>query len=200
MTKEEAGEFLLACIAYWEEEDIEISRFSKLAFANIKAQFDRDFESYKSVCIRNAENWKTWWRPKTQNNPKNPSGYKKTQNNPKNPHTDTDTDNHTDTINNYKELANQNSLEVYPVFLYYFLDLWWKPWSTDTVESLREWMRSTLKNGWINSASDAIQVLREFHAYWDTQRDEKGFKKKNWKKTLLNSPSLPNNKRKYESK
>lgn len=103
-------------------------------------------------------------------------------------------------LKEYKNIADENSKDVYPYFLYCFIDLWWKPWSSDTVDSLKEWMRKTLKEWWINSASDAIFTLREFHKYWDTRRDEKWFKKKNWKTTLINSPSLPNNKNKYATK
>ena len=102
LSKEEAGEFLLSCIAYWEEENIEISRFSQLAFANTKAQFDRDFMSYSDVCDKNISNGKLGGRPTkteiTQVVIKKPKKPKWLQNNPNNPDTDThtDTDNHTD--------------------------------------------------------------------------------------------------------
>ena len=97
----------------------------------------------------------------------------------------------------YKENANKDSTDVYPYFLYVFLELGWKPWKSDTIENLQEWMRWVLKDWWIKSASDAIQTLKEFYKYWECRKDEKWFDKKNWKMTLINSPSLPSNKSKY---
>ena len=99
MTNAEAGQYIKLCLAYWEEENFECDRLVEISFEPLKAQFERDFNSYLAICERNKENWKEWWRPKTQNNPENPVGYLWTQNNPNEPDTDTDTDtdNHTDT-------------------------------------------------------------------------------------------------------
>lgn len=205
LTDEELWKVMRAVFVYHQKwELIELDRICNMAFKTIKTTLDRDRIKWEEYSKSQADRAKKRWD--SNSSKAMPPNATACQDMPSDAeYADSVSDSVSvsvsdNAINNYKEIANKNSLEVYPVFLYYFLDLGWKPWSTDTVDSLREWMRSTLKNGWINSASDAIQVLREFHAYWDTQRDEKGFKKKNWKKTLLNSPSLPNNKRKYESK
>lgn len=156
MTKEEAGEFILACIAYWEEEEIEISRFCKLAFSNTKAQFDRDFESYKSVCVRNAENWKTGWRPKTHNNPENPSGYEKTQSNPEKPHTDThtDTDTHTQTDSDTLVISSKEDKEQALVLQETF-------WNNE-INLMQKFLRQAV---WVTQFKDSKERWYVTHCY-----------------------------------
>lgn len=104
------------------------------------------------------------------------------------------------TVSEFQKIADKESKDVYPYFLYSFLKLWWIPWKSDTMDNMKEWMRYILQNWWVTTANDAIQVMKEFTWYWDTRRDEKWFEKKNWKTTLLNSISLPANKTKYESR
>lgn len=100
-------------------------------------------------------------------------------------------------ISDFQKIAEENAINVYPVFLYYFLKLGWKPSKDDTIESMREWAQTTLKEWWLIGLGDMKQAMREFYRYWDTRRNEKGFSRKNWKTTLLNSISLPKNKNKY---
>jgi len=106
----------------------------------------------------------------------------------------------TNVLSAFREVSDKDSYEPYKYFLWSFLNLWWIPWKSDTVENMQEWMRETLHNWWVLTGSDAKQVMREFYAYWNTKRDDPWYSKKNWKTTLVNSPSLPHNKTKYAIK
>ncbi len=100
-------------------------------------------------------------------------------------------------ISDFEKIADENSVNVYPLFLYYFLKLWWKPSKWETVEWMKQWAQTTLTEWWLITLDDMKQAMREFYRYWETRKWEKGFWKKNWKTTLLNSISLPKNKNKY---
>lgn len=97
----------------------------------------------------------------------------------------------------FEKIADEKSINVYPVFLYYFLKLWWKPSKGESIEWMREWAQTTLREWGLETPDDMKQSMREFYRYWETRKWEKGFQKKNWKTTLLNSISLPKNKNKY---
>jgi len=156
-----------------------------------------------------AMNWWKWWRPKKKITP----GYEKE----KPPVMKNDnlkeivivkeekeysnnTKDNTIVLSAFREIADKESHDPYKYFLWVFINLWWIPWKSDTIENIHEWMRDTLKNWWVLTWSDAVQVLREFHSYWNTKRDDPWYSKKNWKTTLVNSPSLPHNKTKYAIK
>lgn len=64
----------------------------KMAFEPFKLQLKRDLKTYESIVERNRENGKKGGRPKkTQENPKNPSGFSNNPDKPKKADNDTDT-------------------------------------------------------------------------------------------------------------
>ena len=69
LTKEQAGELVLALLEYGKDGapfDAE-NGMLKMAFSFIASQIDRDGEKYKKRCDRNAENGKKGGRPKKAN-------------------------------------------------------------------------------------------------------------------------------------
>lgn len=79
-----------ACTLVFDDKDIsgELDTEARVAFMFIRQEIERDQEAYNSVVERNRANGQNGGRPRrseTQENPKNPVGYKETQENPKNP-------------------------------------------------------------------------------------------------------------------
>ena len=204
MSLEEAWEFLLSCIAYWEEESFEVSRFTKLAFANTKAQFDRDFFAYINKCESNKENWIKWWRPITQDNPNNPVGYKITQHNPNNPDTDTDNDTDKDT---YKETSDEFNSDFYGYIkkkestirtatddvIYYFCDMWYIYKKNETISTFRNWLTELAKL-YNKNGADISEIVFSWNTYWKEQPKVK--QPKDCKSSFSKNPYLTN-KNKY---
>lgn len=98
MSDEEAGQYLKLALAFWEEEEISVSRIVEISFLPLAAQFERDWNAYKKQCdggILGAPFGSKGGRPK-----KNPPGdiapFEKPPINPskppETPDTDTDTD------------------------------------------------------------------------------------------------------------
>ena len=115
MTDEQVGKLFRKMRSYhnwntYDPEDVVVD----IAFEQFKNQFDRDKEKYKSVCERNAENWKKWWRPpKTKENPKNPSGLSWNPKKPKKADSDSDSDNKSDSDKekNNKEIVSKDTTD-----------------------------------------------------------------------------------------
>ena len=85
LTNEQAGLLIKTIGKHHRGEDIIISDvLVKGMWLGIKHDFVAQKEKYEATCERNRKNGKKGGRPKTQDNPKNPSGLLKTQRNPKN--------------------------------------------------------------------------------------------------------------------
>ena len=85
LSDEQAGILIKTIGRYQRGEAISIDDvLVKGVWMGLKPDFDKQKETYESVVKRNRENGKKGGRPKTQDNPKNPSGFSLTQNNPKN--------------------------------------------------------------------------------------------------------------------
>ncbi len=96
LTDEEAGQLFKAIKQYQTEKKTDLKGLMKAVFTPFKTVFDKNEDEYNSIIERNRENGKKGGRPKTQNNPKNPSGFFE---NPKNLDNDNDNDNDNE-INN----------------------------------------------------------------------------------------------------
>jgi hypothetical protein len=95
LTDEQAGQLFRKIYEYHikekpkeTEKTQSVNSVIELIFFPFKAQFDRDLQTYMSVCDRNRNNGLKGGRPKI-----------KTQNNPKNLDSDSDSDNDTDNDN-----------------------------------------------------------------------------------------------------
>jgi hypothetical protein len=85
LTKEQAGELILTIGRFHRGEDISIDDpILKGVWLGIKHDFVKQKEKYEATCERNRINGKKGGRPKTQDNPNNPSGFSLTHSNPKN--------------------------------------------------------------------------------------------------------------------
>lgn len=88
LSREQKWELLEAIFSYnidWEI--VEMTDMVWMAFDMMKWFFDKQIIEYKETCLRNAENWKKWWRPKnkltqTDSNPENPDGFLETHSKP----------------------------------------------------------------------------------------------------------------------
>jgi hypothetical protein len=100
LTDQEAGKLIKAVLYYVHTgEKPELPRLLNMAFIPIYQALHRDLEKWRNQVEANRKNGKTGGRPpkkKTENNPKNPSGY---FDNPKNPDSVNDTDTVNDTVN-----------------------------------------------------------------------------------------------------
>ena len=80
LTNEQAGLLIKTIGKYHRGEDITISDILvKGIWLGIKHDFKAQKLKYEATCERNQENGKKGGRPKTQQNPKNPSGLLVTQ-------------------------------------------------------------------------------------------------------------------------
>ena len=107
LTNEQAGLLIKTIGRYQRGEKISIDDvLVRGIWMGIKSDFDKQKETYESVCKRNQENGKRGGRPK---NPKNPSGFIKTQHNPKNlkdKDKDKDKDKNKDIDKEYKPITS----------------------------------------------------------------------------------------------
>lgn len=70
----QAGLLFKAIKAYQNNEDIELDSITKIVMSPFKSQFERDEKKYNKIVERNKNNGLKGGRPKTQDNPKEPSG------------------------------------------------------------------------------------------------------------------------------
>lgn len=68
-------------------EIIEMDLATEIVFESIRIMFDIDREKYEKKCEALAENWKKWWRPKTETkqNQTKPNGFSEKQTKAKKP-------------------------------------------------------------------------------------------------------------------
>lgn len=98
LTDEQAGKLFKAIKNYQHGIEDELDLLLEITFMPFKNQFDRDMVKYQSVVERNKENGKKGGRPKkTQDNPKNPSGFLNNPEKPKESLKEKDNDN--DSVN-----------------------------------------------------------------------------------------------------
>lgn len=91
LTAEQAGQLLLAMRDYNEGKQVQLSGLLKAVFIPFKNQFDRDFEKYQAIVLRNRENGAKGGKPKQTQ--ENPVGILGTQTNPDKPDNDSDSKN-----------------------------------------------------------------------------------------------------------
>lgn len=98
-------------------KDVKLDWLMKAVFIPFKNQFDRDLEKYNSICERNRNNGKKWWRPKETE--ENPVGYLETEENQKEPKkayskndSNNDNNNKKDNNNNYI-ISKETTLQEY---------------------------------------------------------------------------------------
>ena len=112
LTGDEAKELLFAIFDYEKTRVKPVNLSAKVGcyFLVIKQQLDKNYEEYLKIADKNRENGAKGGRPKkTQNNPKNPMGFRKTQKtqpNPKNLDIDIDND-----IDKEKEIKKEKDLQ-----------------------------------------------------------------------------------------
>jgi len=97
------AELFIACRDYNKGEDVKLSGIADIVFSQFKVQFDRDMEKYTNVVERNKINGLKGGRPKTQDNPDNPSGYSVNPKVPRKADSDSDSDNKNDKEENLFE-------------------------------------------------------------------------------------------------
>lgn len=116
LTGDEAKELLFAIFDYEKTRVKPVNLSAKVGcyFLVIKQQLDKNYEEYLKITDKNRENGAKGGRPKkTQNNPKNPMGFRKTQKtqpNPKNLDIDIDIDIDND-IDKEKEIKKEKDLQ-----------------------------------------------------------------------------------------
>lgn len=116
LTGDEAKELLFAIFDYEKTRIKPVNLSAKVGcyFLVIKQQLDKNYEEYLKIADKNRENGAKGGRPKkTQNNPKNPMGFRKTQKtqpNPKNLDIDIDNDIDND-IDKEKEIKKEKDLQ-----------------------------------------------------------------------------------------
>jgi hypothetical protein len=74
LSDEEAGQLFKAIKCHHYGEELSLSPLVRVAFSSFKNQFARDDKKYQETVIRNKNNGLKGGRPKTQNNPKEPTG------------------------------------------------------------------------------------------------------------------------------
>jgi uncharacterized phage protein (TIGR02220 family) len=112
LTDDEAGRLIKHIFSYVNDENPNpVDRITDLSFEPIKLQLKRDLIKYESIVNRNKSNGSLGGRPKTQEEPKKPTGLFGNPIKPKKADTDTVNDTDTDTdINSSKLLSVFNSL------------------------------------------------------------------------------------------
>lgn len=101
-------------------------------------------------------------------------------------------------LKEFQAIAKESNHDYFPFFVFCMLDLGWKPKQMHTVQYMKDWSKSILREWGVKSNSDAIQIIRDFYRYWETRKGER--KQKNWLATFRNNPCMPNHNRKYENK
>ena len=99
LTDEQAGQLFKAINAHVNNKDYALNGLLNAVFIPFRNQIDRDTEKYNKIIERNKINGKKGGRPKTQSNPKKPTGLSGNPKNPKKPDTDTDNVNENDNVN-----------------------------------------------------------------------------------------------------
>jgi uncharacterized phage protein (TIGR02220 family) len=112
LTDDEAGRLIKHIFSYVNDENPNpVDRITDLSFEPIKLQLKRDLIKYESIVNRNKSNGSLGGRPKTQEEPKKPTGLFGNPTKPKKADNDTDNVNDTDTdINSSKLLSVFNSI------------------------------------------------------------------------------------------
>jgi uncharacterized phage protein (TIGR02220 family) len=86
LTDEEAGRLIKHIFSYVNDENPNpVDRITDLSFEPIKLQLKRDLIKYESIVNRNKSNGSLGGRPKTQEEPKKPTGLFGNPKNPKKP-------------------------------------------------------------------------------------------------------------------
>jgi hypothetical protein len=86
LTDEEAGRLIKHIFSYVNDENPNpVDRITDLSFEPIKLQLKRDLIKYESIVNRNKSNGSLGGRPKTQEEPKKPTGLFGNPTNPKKP-------------------------------------------------------------------------------------------------------------------
>jgi len=107
LSNEQIAQLFKAIRDYNLWKEIKLDWLMKAVFIPFKNQFDRDLEKYNSICERNRNNGKKWWRPKETE--ENPVGYLETQENQNEPKKAYNkNDSNSDNKNDNKKESNNN--------------------------------------------------------------------------------------------
>ena len=111
LTDEEAGRLIKHIFSYVNDENPNpVDRITDLSFEPIKLQLKRDLIKYESIVNRNKSNGSLGGRPKTQEEPKKPTGLFGNPTKPKK--ADNDNDNDNDNVND-TDINSSKLLSVY---------------------------------------------------------------------------------------
>jgi uncharacterized phage protein (TIGR02220 family) len=111
LTDEEAGRLIKHIFSYVNDENPNpVDRITDLSFEPIKLQLKRDLIKYESIVNRNKSNGSLGGRPKTQEEPKKPTGLFGNPTKPKK--ADNDNDNDNDNVND-TDIDSSKLLSVY---------------------------------------------------------------------------------------
>lgn len=118
LTDEQAGMLFKAIKAHQKGEDLELSPIVKIAFSPFKNQFARDDEKYQKIVERNKNNGLKGGRPKTQDNPKKPTGLNGNPDNPSKADSVNDSDSKSDSDSKNKEISLSDNSDAISVLTY----------------------------------------------------------------------------------
>lgn len=113
LKNEQLGKLLRAIFNYTINGEITQEDDILVAFMFIKNQLDLDNEKYQKICERNRTNGKKGGRPKTQKNPKKPTGINENPKKPKKPDNDNDNDNEYDNDNDIYNSSSSYNNNIY---------------------------------------------------------------------------------------
>jgi uncharacterized phage protein (TIGR02220 family) len=113
LTDEEAGRLIKHIFSYVNDENPNpVDRITDLSFEPIKLQLKRDLIKYESIVNRNKSNGSLGGRPKTQEEPKKPTGLFGNPTKPKKADNDNDNDNVNVNVND-TDIDSSKLLSVY---------------------------------------------------------------------------------------
>ena len=87
----------------------------------------------------------------------------------------------------FSNLWKENKSMMSSYLIYVFLDLWYIPSNTETIESFKLWFKEKILDSYkIDNTSQIKSVIDNYHSYWQDQEK----KPKVFKSSFLNSPIL----------
>ena len=161
LSNEDAGKLIKGIFDYSVSGEITLEGYLKVIFLPIKEEIDKNEEKYEMICERNRNNGRLGGRPKeTQENPKNPSGFKE---NPKKPINH----NHIHNNNNINNIINNN---IYKDIIDYLNNKLSSKYRSSS-KSTKEKINARLKEGF--TYDDFVCVIDKKYNEWNGTEFEK---------------------------
>jgi len=183
MPNEKAGELFKHILSYVNDESPTTDDLIiELTFEPIKQQLKRDLQKYYSICERNKTNGGKGGRPKTQTNPKKPTGLFGNPTEPKKPDTDTDTD---------KDIIIKTWRNDFKTYYEELIS------ECKKLKDDKEWLSDRQK--YHSNLDIFLSLNKAVKDYWGTEEGWKQKKKDrktikiNWKLTMANALSIKSN-------